>query len=83
MEINQRSDTKWNDFLAVSYAEGFGEGEESTTEQQIEAWAWLIKSGQCWSLQGFFGRAAKNLIGSGVIDDTGTIDWEIVEDNGI
>ena len=63
---NQKSSIKWTSYLATGYAEGF-EGEESTIEEQVEAWAVLIKTGLCWSLQGWFGRNATSIldIGSG------------------
>lgn len=33
----------------------------------------LIKSGDCWKLQGFYGRTAQNLIDNKVIDRNGVI----------
>lgn len=74
--INQRSKIEWTPYLATAYAEGFCEGEGASKEEQIEAWAYLIKSGQAWSLQGWFGRNATNLIEAGYISKDGIIDWE-------
>ena len=51
-----------NLYLATAYAEGFCEGESGTEEEQICAWQWLIDTGTCWQLQGFFGRTAESLI---------------------
>jgi len=48
-------------------------------EEQMEGWACLIKTGMCWSLQGFFGRTASQLIGSGYITKEGEINWEKVD----
>ena len=64
---------KWNSYLATAYAEGFCEGEGATEQEQLEAWAYLIKTGQCWSLQGWFGRNAQALIDNGVISREGVI----------
>ena len=47
------------DFDAVMIAEGV---EPATEEEQIKAWQHLIDSGLAWSLQGWFGRTASNLI---------------------
>lgn len=63
----------WTPYLATAYAEGFLEGEDATAEEQLEAWAYLIKTGQCWSLQGFFGRTAQGLIDEGLVTKEGEI----------
>jgi hypothetical protein len=57
-------------FEAVMIAEGV---EEATYEQQLEAWAHLIKTGDCWTLQGYFGRTAAHLIDNGIISPEGEI----------
>jgi hypothetical protein len=64
---------KWNSYLATAYAEGFCEGEGATEREQLEAWAYLIKTGLCWSLQGWFGRTAVDLIEQGVISKEGKL----------
>lgn len=64
---------EWTSYLACAYAEGFCEGEGATALEQLEAWAYLIKTGQCWSLQGWYGRNAQALIGGGIITKTGKI----------
>jgi hypothetical protein len=53
-------------YTACAIAEGFCEGEGATPEQQIAAWQWLIDTGQCWTLQGRYGRMAKELLDAGV-----------------
>lgn len=63
----------WNSYTACEYAEGFGDGENATPAEQLEAWAYLIKTGQAWSLQGWYGRTATALIDCGLIDYTGHI----------
>ena len=50
---------------ACAAIEGF-DGEEHTEDEIIEAFQFLIDCGQVWSLQGFYGRAAHNLIQQGV-----------------
>ena len=67
-------------YLACAIAEGFCEGEGASMEDQLEAWAFLIKTGQCWSLQGWYGRNASNLINNGIISKDGEIDWDLVDD---
>jgi hypothetical protein len=52
------------------------ESGEMTTEEQIELFARLIKSGMAWTLQGHYGRTASYLIESGVIDRDGEINWD-------
>lgn len=74
--INQRTKMKWTSYLAAAYAEGFCEGENATGTEQIEAWAYLIKTGRCWSLQGWFGRAASGLIEQEIISKEGVINWD-------
>jgi hypothetical protein len=77
---NQKSTIEWNSYLATAYAEGFCEGEDATNTQQLEAWAYLIMTGLCWSLQGQFGRNASNLIDSGIITRAGVINWDVYEE---
>ncbi len=77
---NQRSDIEWTPYLATAFAEGFCEGEGATLEQQIEAWSILIKTKMAYSLQGWFGRAATNLIERNLISEDGDIDWDYVDE---
>jgi len=51
-------------YTAVGIAEGFIESESE--EEVIEAWQTLINTGLAWSLQGWFGRTARNLIDNGI-----------------
>lgn len=51
-------------YTATGIAEGFIEAESE--EQQIEAWQTLIDTGLAWSLQGWFGRTASQLIDAGI-----------------
>jgi len=50
-------------FDAVGICEGMTEPENE--EQYIEAWQTLIDTGYAWTLQGWFGRRAVELIEAG------------------
>lgn len=53
-------------FEATMMAEG-AEGYEAETEEQwLEAFQLLIDTGLCWTLQGWFGRTARDLIDQGL-----------------
>lgn len=75
---NQKSDIQWTPYLASAYAEGWCEGENATIEERIEAYAYLIGTGLINQLQGSFGRQAKILIHSSVVNLNGEIDWNAV-----
>ena len=67
--MNKRYYTKLKltPYLATAIAEGFNEGEDATKDEQHDAWQYLVDSGLCWSLQGWFGRTAEQLIDTGLI----------------
>jgi hypothetical protein len=54
-----------DNYNAVMIAEGVIEADE---DKQIEAWQHLVDTGLAWSLQGWFGRTAMDLIKQGVIE---------------
>ena len=58
-------------YIACGYVEGFVETENEN--DILRAWGYLIGTGQCWSLQGWYGRTATNLIENGIIDNNGVI----------
>lgn len=54
-------------YLACAIAEGFSEGEGASEEEQLEAWQYLVDTGLAWTLQGWYGRTATDLIEAGKI----------------
>lgn len=75
-ETHFEDGTEITSYLAAAYAEGFCEGEGASSKDQIKAWSFLIATGQCWTLQGCYGRTAKSLIDSGLINSNGVVNWE-------
>ena len=53
-----------NTFEAVAIVEGDNE-EEIGNGEYLQAWQYLIDTGQAWTLQGWYGRTAYALIDSG------------------
>ncbi len=51
-------------FNAIGIAEGFIPCEDE--EEVIKAWQHLIDTGYAWTLQGWYGRTAHDLIDKGV-----------------
>jgi len=51
-------------YTACSIIEGFS-GEDHSEEEIIDAWQFLIDNRVCWSLQGCYGRTARDLINNG------------------
>lgn len=70
LKIKTRSDfyNTLTPYLATAIAEGFCEGEDATEEQQRDAWQYLHDTRLAYSLQGWFGRAAQDLIERGIIE---------------
>ena len=68
-----------NNYEAIGIAEGFIECEDQ--EKITEAWQFLIDTGVCWQLQGWFGRSAARLIEEGIctIPKEGNNDSKISE----
>jgi hypothetical protein len=50
------------------------------TEETVQMFAYLIKTGTVWRLQGSYGRAARQMIVDGVISRDGEINWERLEE---
>ena len=58
---------KMDTYTAVAIAEGF-DGEERTEEEVITAWQFIIDKKLYQSLQGWFGRTARQLIDQGICE---------------
>lgn len=56
----------------IDFIMRFESGEVSATEL-IDGFAELIRSEKVWSLQGFYGRTANDLIDFGYIDEDGNV----------
>ena len=54
-----------NDYEAIGLAEGFIEAESE--KQVIKAWQYLHDTGLAYTLQGWFGRTAQDLLKHGII----------------
>ena len=56
---------KFTDYEAIGIAEGFIE--ETNEEKVISAWQHLVDTGLVWTLQGWFGRQASQMIQEGIL----------------
>jgi hypothetical protein len=54
--------------LIIAYESG-----ELSNQEMLELFGRLIKSGECWNLQGHYGRTASSLIASGFITEDGDL----------
>jgi len=64
-----------NEKNLVSYIMRY-EGGELDDEETLKLFAYLIKTGLAWQLQGCYGRAAARLIKAGIISKNGRINWK-------
>jgi len=58
------------------------EGGELDAPGTLQLFSYLVKTGQAWSLQGAYGRAAKSIIDAGYLDQKGNILKNIGDDDG-
>lgn len=66
--VNQQCNgaTNVDDYTAIMIAEGV---EDADYDATVEAWQHLHDTGLAYSLQGWFGRTAQNLIAQGIISE--------------
>ena len=60
-------------FEAIAIIEGMTGYQDKTETEHLKAWAYLIKSGKVWELQGTYSRFAARLITEGIISKQGDI----------
>ena len=53
-------------FTACSIVEGFCGGENATDEERVAAWQYIIDTGLYKTMQGWYGRTARDLIEAGI-----------------
>jgi hypothetical protein len=56
------------------------ENGELSQKNTLKLFSKLIKSGDVWNLQGFYGRTATDFIESRLIDDKGKINWDRLDE---
>jgi hypothetical protein len=81
MKTTFEDGTPITSYLATAFAEGFCEGEDASTEDQLRAWAYLIGTKMAYSLQGFFGRNASMLIERNIITPEGVFVTKILNNH--
>lgn len=59
-------------YTASSIAEGYCDCEH-TARDELNAWAYLIKTGDAYRLQGWYGRNAESLIEQGIVTRKGEL----------
>ena len=57
---------KLDSYSATMIAERADGYEGVSDEEYVAAWQYLIDTGLCWKLQGFFGRTARHMIEAGI-----------------
>ncbi len=62
-----------NTYHACEIAEGFGDGEDPTQEEQRAAWQYLFDQKAYMHLQGFYGRTMKSMLENGFIIQTHSV----------
>lgn len=76
--------TEITDYLAVGVAEGFEETNNTSNEEGardiVRAWSYICGKGLWKGLQGFFGRSVYHLIDENILDNTGKVNWNLVDE---
>lgn len=63
-DYNEKHEDHLDRFWATGVCEGFIEAKDE--DEVIRAWQFLIDTGHAWTLQGWFGRTAHDLIERGI-----------------
>jgi hypothetical protein len=66
---------KWTHYSACACVEGFDD-QQHTMAETTSAWQYLIDTGACWTLQGWYGRTAQALIDSGMCHKKTELEYE-------
>jgi hypothetical protein len=67
MKVNEKNLV----YYIIAYEEG-----ELDANKVLELFAYLVKTGLAWKLQGHYGRTAAALIEQGIITKGGEINWD-------
>lgn len=69
----KKLENKVNSSNLVNFIMGYEGDDNFSADDTMALFSYLIRTGQAWSLQGSYGRAAANMIDSGYIDKKGHI----------
>jgi hypothetical protein len=67
MKVNEKNLV----YYIIAYEEG-----ELDADKVLELFAYLVKTGLAWQLQGHYGRTAAALIEQGIITEDGKVNWD-------
>ena len=65
--MNYRKTKFYKNLTSFSACETVEWSETATEREQLIAWQWLVDTGECWTLQGWYGRTAAYLMESKLI----------------
>lgn len=74
---DQRTNIEWTPYLAIGIAERLEPNDDPNAE--IEAWSVIGINGLHLGLQGFFGRALRDLVNQDLLYPSYEINWEQVD----
>lgn len=72
-ERTKENSMKVNSINLLTYVTGFEGDEDFSQEDTLDLFSYLIKTGLCWTLPGYYGRTAEKFIKSGLIAQNGDI----------
>jgi hypothetical protein len=67
MKVNEKNLV----YYIIAYEEG-----ELDADKVLELFAYLVKTGLAWQLQGHYGRIAAALVEQGIITEDGKVNWD-------